>query len=56
MEKSVSAAAANRKLSKLLQGVRNGESYVVTSNGKPVARMSQMGKTAAQHPARRPHS
>ena len=39
MEKSVSAADANRKFSKLLRAVREGQSYVVTSHGKPVARI-----------------
>jgi prevent-host-death family protein len=40
MEKAVSAAEANRKFSQLLQGVRRGRSYVVTSHGKPVAKIS----------------
>ena len=40
MEKSVSAAEANRKFSQLLQGVKRGRSYVVTSHGKPVAKLS----------------
>ena len=39
MEKTVSAANANRKFSKLLRGVREGRSYVVTSHGKAVARI-----------------
>lgn len=39
MEKSVSAADANRKFSSLLRGVREGQSYVVTSHGRPVARL-----------------
>ncbi len=39
MEKEVSAADANRKLSELLRGVRQGSSYVVTSHGKPIARL-----------------
>jgi prevent-host-death family protein len=39
MEKSVSAADANRKFSKLLRGVRKGRSYVVTSHGEPVAKL-----------------
>lgn len=39
MEKIVSAADANRKFSELLRGVRKGLSYVVTSHGKPVARL-----------------
>jgi prevent-host-death family protein len=39
MEKSVSAADANRKFSELLRGVRKGRSYLVTSHGKPVAKL-----------------
>ena len=40
MEKPVSAADANRRFSQLLQGVRRGKSYVVTSHGQPIARIS----------------
>ncbi len=39
MDKSISAADANRMFSRLLREVRNGKSYVVTSHGKPVARI-----------------
>jgi prevent-host-death family protein len=39
VEKAVSAADANRKFSKLLRGVREGHSYVVTSHGKAVAKI-----------------
>ncbi|MGP0095340.1 MAG: type II toxin-antitoxin system Phd/YefM family antitoxin [Xanthobacteraceae bacterium] len=39
MEEPVSAADANRKFSQLLRAVRAGRSYVVTSHGKPVARI-----------------
>lgn len=39
MEEAVSAAEANRKFSLILRGVREGHSYVVTSHGKPVARI-----------------
>ncbi len=39
MEKSVSAADANRRFSDLLRGVRKGRSYVVTSHGRPVAKL-----------------
>ena len=39
MEKSVSAADANRKFSKLLRAVREGKSFVVTSHGRAVARI-----------------
>ena len=39
MEETVTAADANRSFSKLLQGVRAGKEYVVTSHGTPVARL-----------------
>jgi prevent-host-death family protein len=38
-EESVSAADANRRFSQLLRRVREGHSFVVTSHGKPVARL-----------------
>jgi prevent-host-death family protein len=39
MTKLVSAAEANRHFSQLLRSVRNGNSYVVTAHGKPVAKI-----------------
>jgi prevent-host-death family protein len=39
MDEAVSAAEANRRFSLLLRGVREGRSYVVTSHGRPVARI-----------------
>ena len=39
MGDAVSAADANRKFSQLLRAVRDGRSYVVTSHGKPVAKI-----------------
>jgi prevent-host-death family protein len=39
MDQSISAADANRNFSMLLRGVRDGQSYVVTSHGKPIARI-----------------
>ncbi|HZT19489.1 MAG TPA: type II toxin-antitoxin system prevent-host-death family antitoxin [Dongiaceae bacterium] len=39
MEEAISAADANRSFSRLLRGVREGRSYVVTSHGTPVARI-----------------
>ena len=39
MEKAVSAADANRRFSELLRSVRRGRSVLVTSHGKPVARI-----------------
>lgn len=44
MEEAISAADANRRFSLLLRGVREGRSYVVTSHGKPVARLIPAGK------------
>jgi prevent-host-death family protein len=44
VEETVSAADANRRFSLLLRGVREGRSYVVTSHGKPVARLIPVGK------------
>jgi len=51
MEKAISAAEANRKFSELLRGIRKGHSYVVTSHGKPVAKImpiEQNPKVAAR--------
>jgi prevent-host-death family protein len=46
MEEAVSAADANRKFSLLLHGVRKGKTYIVTSHGKPVARLIPTGEHA----------
>ena len=40
MNKAVSAADANRRFSELLRTVKKGGSVIVTSHGKPVARIS----------------
>jgi prevent-host-death family protein len=40
MNKPVSAADANRRFSELLRSVKEGRSVVVTSHGKPVAKIS----------------
>jgi prevent-host-death family protein len=40
MNQSVSAADANRRFSELLRTVKEGRSVVVTSHGKPVAKIS----------------
>jgi prevent-host-death family protein len=39
MEKFVSATEASRNFAQLLRDIRRGMSYVVTSDGKPVARI-----------------
>lgn len=40
MDKTVSAADANRRFSELLRTVQKGQSLIVTSHGKPVARIT----------------
>ena len=40
MDRPVSAADANRRFSELLRAVKKGRSVVVTSHGKPVARIT----------------
>ena len=49
MEKPVSATDANRKFSKLLRAVREGQSYVVTSHGKASLRLYLPGRIATSH-------
>jgi prevent-host-death family protein len=50
--RAISAADANRRFSAVLRGVRSGHSYVVTSHGRPVARIlpfpeeTQVSRTA----------
>ena len=40
MDKAVAAADANRRFSELLRTVKAGRSVIVTSHGKPVAKIS----------------
>lgn len=39
MDEAISAADANRRFSQLLRKIRDGQSFIVTSHGKPVARI-----------------
>jgi len=50
MDKAVSAADANRRFSELLRAVKNGRSVIVTSHGKPVAKITPVveGEGAAE--------
>jgi len=53
IEETVSAAEANRSFSPLLRGVREGRGYVVTSHGRPIARLVPAAKQdAAERRAR----
>jgi prevent-host-death family protein len=42
MDKAVSAADANRRFSELLRTVKQGRSVIVTSHGKPVAKITHV--------------
>ena len=39
MGTAVTAADANRDFSKLLRAVRDGDSFVITSHGRPIAKI-----------------
>ena len=39
MDRAISASEANQQFSRVLREVEHGESYIVTSRGKPVARI-----------------
>lgn len=47
MEKAISAAEANRNFSQVLREVREGQSYVVTSHGRAVARIAPVAQEKA---------
>lgn len=40
VEKTITAAEADREFCRVLREVREGESYVVTEDGRPVARIA----------------
>lgn len=53
MEKAISAAEANRKFSQVLRDVKEGQSYVVTSHGKAVARIAPLKESKSTAAAAR---
>ncbi len=48
MRESISAADANRQFSKILRAVAAGESFIVTSHGRPVARICPVNQDEQQ--------
>ena len=44
MNKAISAADANRRFSEVLRTVKKGGSVIVTSHGKPVAKISPVAE------------
>ncbi len=51
MEKAISASDANRKFSRLLRDIREGHSYIVTSHGRPVARIAPVNSDTQRREA-----
>ena len=45
VDEPLSAADANRKFSAILRGAREGRTYIVTSHGRPVARIVPAGQS-----------
>jgi prevent-host-death family protein len=48
MDKAIPATEANRKFSQLLREVKEGRTYVVTSHGRPVARIAPVNLNTQQ--------
>jgi prevent-host-death family protein len=48
IEERISAAEANRSFSRLLRGVREGRSYIVTAHGRPIARLVPAAEVDAE--------
>ena len=52
MERIISATDANREFSRVLKEVASGETYVVTSHGKPAIRMTPVTSDEADRAER----
>jgi prevent-host-death family protein len=50
MDRAISASEANQQFSRVLREVAEGESYTVTSRGKPVARIVPVEAPSSQAP------
>lgn len=50
MERAISASDANQHFSELLREVQEGESFVVTSRGRPVAKVTPVDDFDRQGP------
>lgn len=48
MDRAISASEANQRFSELLRDVAAGESFTVTSRGKPVARVTPVDRAGAR--------
>lgn len=50
MERAITASDANQRFSELLREVQEGESFVVTSRGRPVAKVMPVDDFERQGP------
>jgi prevent-host-death family protein len=50
MERAISASDANQRFSEMLREVQDGETFVVTSRGRPVARVTPIDDLDRQAP------
>ena len=51
MERAISASDANQHFSEMLREVQEGETFVVTSRGRPVAKVTPVDDLDRQGPA-----
>ena len=51
MDRAVSASDANQRFSELLREVQEGENFIVTSRGRPVAKITPIDDLDWQGPA-----
>lgn len=53
MDRIISASEANQRFSEMLREVAAGESFTVTSRGRPVARVSPVGRKGGREAVER---
>lgn len=51
MERAISASDANQRFSEMLREVQEGETFIVTSRGRPVAKVAPVDDADRQGPA-----
>ena len=51
MERAITASDANQRFSEMLREVQDGETFVVTSRGRPVAKVTPVDALEQQGPA-----
>lgn len=51
MSETITATDANRRFAEMLRQVGEGKTFIVTSHGRPVARLEPIGKSQAERAA-----